>query len=203
MVLVSMFPLYISHNMQENSRNHVNLLFIANPDDSSSDGHYCCIVDLSRLLAGQKFNTKKRLFWCLRCLNAKHSSESLEAHIRFCNELQPTNCVMVSEEKKWMEFRNKRNLLDVPSVIVADFECYSRKIFDKDEPTEGRTVKERRLNPCAFAYFRISRDDSHPSNPVVYCGKDPEDTLLEFLKCMDDEHKRITEILSKPVRLCS
>ena len=88
--------------------------------------------------------------------------------------------------------------------IIVDFECYSRKLYDNAEPTKEHTVRERRLEPCAFAYIRISRNDSHPSELVVYVGKDPGDTMMHFLKCMEEEEQYIFQILSQkqPAVLC-
>ena len=89
-------------------------------------------------------------------------------------------------------------------MIVADFECFSQKIYENDEPTHGRTVRERKLESCAFSYFRISRGDTHPSPPVVYIGKDPDDTLLEFFRRMNRKEKNVFEILLRvePLTWC-
>lgn len=200
-----LFPLHISRNWDSNTDKHVNLLLIKSNDvgtdeeTHTSDGHYCVIQDISRLLSG-KYNG--RLFYCMRCLNPKYSADKLREHERLCNELQPLNVVTVEEDKKWMEFRNYRRQLECPFVIVADFECYSLKLYDKDEPTQ--TVRERKLEPFAFSYLRISRADCHPSSPVVYVGKNSEDTMMEFFRCMDEEEKTVFEILSRiePLTWC-
>ena len=57
----------------------------------------------------------------------------------------------------------------------------------------------------AFAYLRISRDDTHPEEPVVYVGKDPDDTMVRFLQCMEDEQQYVFQILSQkqPTVLCN
>lgn len=77
-------------------------------------------------------------------------------------------------------------------------------IYDADEPTTGHTVRERKLVPAAFAYFRISVDDCHPSEPVVYAGEDPDDVMEKFIQCMAEEENKVFEILSdpQPVILC-
>ena len=202
------FPLYISKNLDRNKNRHVNLLLISYSggpgSDAESDGHYCLIQDMSRLLCAEKVRHNGRLFYCMRCLNPKYGIEKLREHERFCSELQPLYACVVTEDKKWVEFKNYRRQLECPFFIVADFECYSRKLYDIAEPTEGHTVRERRLEPCAFAYIRISRNDSHPSEPVVYVGKDPEDTMMHFLKCMEEEEQYIFQILSQkqPAVLC-
>ena len=198
------FPLYISKNLDENTRKHVNLLLVSNAEEPGSDGHYCLIQSMSRLLAGERIKKNAKLYYCMRCLNPRYSAESLAAHDRVCSELKPVNCETVSEERKWLQFKNYHRLRDCPFVIVASFSCYSYKLYDKNVETEGRTVRERKLEPSAFAYFRISRYDSYPSEPVVYVGKDPEDTMSRFLKCMDEEQQFVSQVLSTvvPAKLC-
>ena len=192
------FPLYISKNLDQNTDKHVNLLFVSNAENLDSDGHYCVIQSISRLLCGETRKGNGRLYYCMRCLTAK-PRDRLADHERVCSELQPMNCVTVSEGMKWLEFRNYRRQIECPFVIVADFETYSCRLYDANEPTEGRTVRERRLEPCAFAYLRLSRDDCYPASPVVYVGKDADDTMSTFLKCMDEEQEKISSILSQTV----
>ena len=128
------------------------------------------------------------LYYCMRCLTAK-PRDRLADHERVCSELQPMNFVTVSEEMKWLECRNYRRKKQCPFVIVANFEAYSCRLYNANEPTEGRSVRERRLEPCGFAYLRLSRDDCYPASPVVYVGKDADDTMSTFLKCMDEEQE--------------
>lgn len=204
------FPLHISKNLDRNTNRHINLLLVSysdketGEDNSESDGHYCLIQDMSRLLCGEKIKMNGRLFYCMRCFNPSYSVEKLAEHELFCSELQPMNARTVSEDKKWLEFKNYRRQLECPFLIVADFGCYRRKLYDAAEPVEGHTVRERRLEPCAFAYLRISRNDSHPTEPVVYVGADPDDTMMHFLKCMEDEQRDVFQILSQkqPAVLC-
>ena len=143
------FPLHISRNRDTNTNRHVNLLLVSYNDDEEtedtpglSDGHYCLIQDMSQLLCREKIKRRGRLFYCMRCLNPKYSEEKLVEQERFCSELQPMNARTVSEDKKWVEFKNYRRQLECPFLIVADFECFRRKLFDNAEPVEGHTVRE-------------------------------------------------------------
>ena len=114
------------------------------------------------------------------------------------------NAHTVTEEKKWLEFKNYRRQLECPFLIVADFECYRRKFYENPEPVEGHTVRERELQPMAFVYLRISRNDCRAKEPVVCVGTDPDDTMMHFLKCMEDEQQEVFQILSQkqPAVLC-
>ena len=117
--------------------------------------------------------------------------------MRFCNELQPVRVQTVSEDKKWLQFKNYRRQLPCPFVIVVDIECYRRKLYDNDESVVGKTVRERELEPCAFSYLRISRDDTHPKQPTIYVGQNGSDTMQRFLECMEEEQRDVANILSQ------
>ena len=133
------FPLYISKNLDQNTDKHVNLHFVSNAENLDSDGHYCVIQSISRLLCGETRKGNGRLYNCMRCLTAI-PRDRLADHERVCSKLQPMNCVTVSEEMKWLEFRNYRWQIQCPFVIVADFQ----QLYDGNEPSEGRTVREEK-----------------------------------------------------------
>ena len=140
----------------------------------------------------------------MRCLTPKYSEEELRKHDRLCADFHPLNVTTVDENNKWLQFRNYRRQRECPFVIFADFEVYSRKLYDNNEPVVGHRVRERLLEPCAFSNLRISRDDLYPSEPVVYVGKDPEDTMMEFFRRTDEEEKNVFDIMSniEPVVWC-
>ena len=110
-----------------NKRKHVNLLLVSNTDEPTSDGHYCLIQSVSRLFARQPVTKNCKLYYRMRCLNSRYSAESLAAHDRICSKL---NCETVSEENKWLKFKNYQRLRECLFVIVASFSCYSYKLYD-------------------------------------------------------------------------
>lgn len=202
----TIFPLHISNRVDTERGKHVNLLLLqsegtepAQEQWPSPKGHYCVIQDLDRLAFKQcATGNRHRRFICVRCLNPKSSERVLQEHMRLCNLTEPLKVFMPEEEKRWHRFRNYQRQLEVPFVIVAQFACFTKPIYDTTEPTTGRTVRERKLEPCAFAYFRLSIDDFHPSEPVVYVGNSPEDVMEMFMNNMAEEEGKVFEILSNP-----
>ena len=85
----------------------------------------------------------------------------------------------------------------VSFVIVANSICYTVPLLSHQEPVLGYEVRERRLDPCAYSYLRISIDDSHPKDPVFYRGSSPADTMEHFLSDMAAEEEEVFSILSQ------
>lgn len=208
------FPIYVTETYRR--ERHVNLLLMSSHSDDDDDdvenfdtivdhrkGHYCVVKNMSRLVSSQLGT--EQVFICMRCLTSKRTAEALREHERLCSQdEEPVRCIMPGEKDKWMKFRNYGRRMKVSFVIVASFACCTVPLLANDEPTEGYEVRERRLDPCAFSYVRISVDNSHPKEPVFYRGTDPEDTMEHFLSAMAAEEEEVFSIVSQtaPVVWC-
>ena len=175
------FPVHVTQQYKQNR--HVNLLLLCPQTADENDdienfetitnhrrGHYCVIKSMSRLVSSQLGQHHAQVFICMRCLTTKHSAESLAEHERLCfqEDQDPVRCVMPSYEEKWLKFRNLGKRMKVSFVIVASFACYTVPLLSHDEPTQGYEVRERRLDPCAYSYVRISVDNAYPKEPVLH-----------------------------------
>lgn len=213
------FPIYVTKQFKR--QRHVNLLLLCprtdkvDTDDNVENfqtiadnrrAHYCVIKNMSGLVASQVSDTRARVFVCMRCLTIKHSAESLSEHEKLCfqEDEEPVRCFMPGQEEKWLKFRNLGKRMKVSFVIVACFACYTVPLLSDDEPTEGYEVRERRLDPCAYSYMRISVDNSYPKEPVYYRGTSPADTMDHFLSAMASEEDEVFSILSRtaPIVWC-
>ena len=209
------FPVYVTQNF--NRERHTNLLLLCSQSDTENDavrnyqtfvdqrqGHYCVIKRMSALISSQLGTHTEEAFVCMRCLTHKRTAEALTEHERICSLEEPMRCVMPGQGEKWMKFRNYGRLMRVGFVIVASFSCYTVPLLETDEPTHGYEVRERRLDPCAYSYVRISLDNSHPKPPVYYRGTDPEDTMEHFLSDMMKEEEEVFSIVSQtaPMTWC-
>ncbi|XP_053374127.1 uncharacterized protein LOC128546803 [Mercenaria mercenaria] len=216
------FPIYISSNHERHR--HVDLLLLPErKGDGNENGqleetedvnfnsivrcrkpHYCAIKDLNRLVASQVGRHFTHI--CRRCLTPRYSQESMDEHERICSQGEDNVvCVMPSDKQKWLKFRNYARILKVSFVIVANFSCYTCPLYDNDEETEGYENRERRLDPCAYSYQRISIDDCHPKDPVFYRGDNAEDTMEHFLADMAAEEAAVFHILEQtyPTTVCN
>ncbi|XP_045187034.2 uncharacterized protein LOC123544936 [Mercenaria mercenaria] len=214
------FPIHISSNKQR--QKHVDLLILqgkSDVDDGDDDGdtedvhfasildnrksHYCVIKSLKRLVSSQVGRHCTDI--CRRCLTPRYTNESMAEHELICSKDEDhVLCSMPVGSQKWLKFRNYGRLLKVSFVIVANFVCYTSPLYSHDEPTEGYETRERRLDPCAYSYQRISIDGSHPKEPVVYVGSDADDTMEHFLADMAAEEAEVFQITERtvPTILC-
>jgi hypothetical protein len=202
----TVFPLFVSTN--KSKRGHANLLLlnVMQNDDSASQQafpHYCAIKDLGTLIYHQRASNHK-LYVCPRCLNAKYSQRDLQQHMELCNLVEPLHVKMPLPGKHFVQFKKHHLQLEAPFVIVARFECFRRPIYDINEPTEGAIVRERFHEPCAFAYYRISTDNSYPKKPVFFTNNDPDIVMKEFLDCMQREQSEALAIMQRiaPMTYC-
>lgn len=169
------FPVCVTQNYRQDR--HVNLLLLcaSQVDDHNENevenfetiadhswGHYCVIKDMSRLVSSQAGQRHGQVFVCMRCLTVKPTAESLTEHERLCRqeETEPVKCVMPESHEKWLKFRNLGKRMRVSFVIVANSICYTVPLLSHQEPVLGYEVRERRQDPCAYSYLRISIDDS-------------------------------------------
>lgn len=209
---IDVFPIYVTKNYKR--ERHVNLLLMSPQSETDEDqneienfdtitdhrrGHYCVIKNMSRLVSSQLSNHNAQRFTCMRCLTSKYSAESLEEHETLCfqEDEDPVRCVMPGPYDKWLKFRNLGKQMRVSFVIVATFGCYTVPLLSDQEPVHGYEIRERRLDPCAYSYVRISVDNSHPKEPVFYRGTSPADTMSNFLSAMAAEENEVFSILSQ------
>ncbi|MES9884135.1 MAG: C2H2-type zinc finger protein [Sedimenticola sp.] len=162
--------------------------------------HYCVIQHMTGLLSSQLTAVRRKKYFCMHCLSYKYSEWDLAEHERLCYANgQPLATVMPEQHERILKFKNYGRRMRVSFVIVANFVCYTTRLYDTGEPVSGFVVRERRLDPCAYSYMRISVDDSHPSPPVFYRGTDAADTMRHFLNAMADEEKKVFDIVSHAV----
>lgn len=212
----AVFPVYVTK--QYNQRRHVNVLLLCarrnenDGDDDDDNGvenfqtiadhrraHYCVIKNMSGLLASQVTRRESRVFLCNRCLSVKHSAESLAEHEILCSqeEEEPVRCFMPGQEEKWLKFRNIGKRMKASFVIVACFSCYTVPLLSNDVETHGYEVRERRLDPCAYSYMRISIDNSYPKHVAYYRGTSSADTMDHFLSAMVSEEEEVFSIMAE------
>ena len=215
------FPVYVTKQFKR--QRHANLLLLCPKNDENDDddeneienfqtiadhrrAHYCVIKNINALVLSQVTERRGPVFVFMRCLTVKHSADSLSEHEELCfkEEEEPVRCFMPGQEEKWLKFRNIGKRMKVSFVIVACFSCYTVPLLNNGVETQGYEVRERRLDPCAYSYMRISIDDSYPKAPVYYRGSSPADTMDHFLAAMASEEEEVFSITSQtaPVVWC-
>ena len=84
----SVYPL---RNSTNTDRDHNIILMLIEEEGVK---HYCLVKSISRLLASQATNGKRREYFCLRCLNPFWCEEALSRHQEYCGEYEAVKIEM-------------------------------------------------------------------------------------------------------------
>jgi hypothetical protein len=67
--------------------------------------------------------------FCKRCLHCFSNAERLANHLPHCSLDEPTRTIL-PQKGTMMKFFNYKNMLKVPYVVYADFECILAEVDD-------------------------------------------------------------------------
>lgn len=179
-------PLYFTKNRK---RNHINLLYIMN----GTNGHYCYIRSMSRLIKNQISSRTSSIYICDGCLLHFTSMKLLSMH-------QTYDCVHVRTDlpdgkktrRDWfgqliandrLSFQNYNNQLKVPFVVYADFEAFLNPIsVCHNDPKNPYTLNVQKHEVYSFGYYiKCSYNDSF-SKYKSYTGKNCALVFMQSLK---------------------
>lgn len=180
------------------TRTHtVHLLYLT---DSSNEGHYIAIKNLSRLVSNQLNSQRKTTHFCDVCLTSFCDENKLNKHKT--NECWNAVTEMPLPGTK-IKFENFHNTLKAPLIVYADFECILKPIerCETDPEQSGANPKHLHI-PSSYAYLIKSTFNEDLDLFKVYRG---ENCAEEFVKNL---FKDVTELyethvfnLYKPVQM--
>jgi hypothetical protein len=176
--IVLIYPLYVSDYYDR--QHNIDLILIRKGEDS----HYAWIKDISRLV--RHYNKHHGVHhMCRRCLHVFSEREYLDNHVEYCRGLNEACQVPIFKEGS-IEFKNYKNIMMVPFIIVFDFECFN---VPEHKPLGQSRFTNVMFNqvPNSFCYI-IVRYDGWTSEPYIYRGSD---AASEFVKRMIIEQNNI------------
>ena len=88
--------------------------------------HYVLIDDLSKLLFNQNGKGKRRLEYCVRCLQHFSSKIELDNHLLLCNHVDIQRTEFPTSKNKYLSFKNFKNKIPAPFAVYADFEAFNK-----------------------------------------------------------------------------
>ena len=184
------FPRYISPYTYSKT---VHLLIISNEHKQ----HYVLIKNLNGLLRERTKYEKSK--YCERCLQPFSSQHRLDKHMIDCKLFKIQRTVMPEETK--IEFKNVKNQLEFPVVIVADFESIQAPILSPSENAKKKmkTTAISEHKPCGYSYKVISSLLPHlTKTPKV---ERYENCIDSFISNIYSEYEEIKHIFENPAPL--
>ena len=175
------------------SENHIDLLYITDEEK----GHYVYISKYDNLC--KKPNSKSQVYVCRKCCTVFYQKIKLQEHYQKydCQSEGIFGINFVTENEKWIQFRNHNNTFSSPFVIYADFECLLNDIHN----SENGNYKNHQ--PCSYAYKICCNEDfaeqklkqfQISTDVKLYRG---DNVITVFLKSLFEERSRILEFLKQ------
>ncbi|CAG2256166.1 unnamed protein product [Mytilus edulis] len=95
-----------------------------------------------------------------------------------------------------LEFKDFYKAIKISFTIIADFECFSRKMDTSlPNPKKSSITPETKFEPSGYSYIVLCTNDDYSKPPVVYRG----DRVIEhFFEDMAIEEEYINDILGEP-----
>ena len=172
------FPIYVSKRQQ--ARKEIDLLYWGE--------HYGWIKRFSAFIYDLSPSHSTKWF-CKRCFGVFLSTATFERHQEACRrpDYEPMLYRFPPPQTK-LKFRNVKNQLRAPFVIVADFECLLEpENIRVGQGRRARTKLYSRHVPCAAAFYIVSTDEqAFESAYFSYTGEDCCKWFLEALQHIID-----------------
>ena len=166
------------------------------------DEHYSVVKNLSRLISKQLSKGKYKKHTCIRCLNHFKTSESLETHLKLCQNHDHQHHVYPNGENNYVFFKQYQKIHRIPFVIYADFESFAEPV---DKKIGKGTTQYLKHTPSGFCYTIKCMDESiYKGKTVIYTMKeDGEDIGKKFVEYLENDLKEVYKILKTtiPIRM--
>ncbi|XP_072033599.1 uncharacterized protein [Amphiura filiformis] len=175
---------------------HVDLLLFSNNETK----HYCVIKSMSRLLHGLKTKKKVEHFYCRNCYTPFTSKERLTVHEDLCHLYETVKIEMPKVTKDGdfptQYFKHLFKSQNVPFVVYADFESFTKPIQTCQPEVLQKTTKYQKHEPSGFCYYIKCFDDSvYSQDPVVYTKQSEDEDISQIF--VNKLEENITKIYAR------
>ena len=159
--------------------------------------HYCVIKNLSRLLSSQESKHGHVRYYCRRCCNSFTPEKRLATHDEICRN---NDTVKIEKPKQTEDyfptqyFKNHFKSQNVPFVVYADFESFTKPISShQPDPEESYTKKYQKHEPPGFCYYIKCFDDSvYSQDPVIFTKESEQDDVAQiFVNTLEENIRDI------------
>jgi len=183
-------PLYIT---EDEKPDHTNILIISDNEKS-----HCVFIKNTSALFNDNYTHSHKKYYCFKCMHGFDKEETLSKHKEDgCNA--ESKVILPTADEAFIQFKNYRNMLKVPFIIYADFECILEKITSaKPDEENSYTEKYQHHKPSGCAYKLVSVVPEYTKDIKVFNGPDCISDLLQALKT---EFKTVMKIIDNPKQM--
>ncbi|RWS00495.1 uncharacterized protein B4U79_16862, partial [Dinothrombium tinctorium] len=179
-------PFRISKNRNERV---INVLFF--------EKHYFWIKNFNKFCgrSGDRYN--KYCYWCMHGFN---DIFKFRKHELWCRNFSPTKLSVPGNNEAFLNFSNYERMLDIPFIIVADFESIlleKSTLMEKLNPFKSNTTNYREHLVYSYCYAVIDID----GNIVKMSGGKGKNAVDMFLIEMEHIYSNIIFEIRKNLKL--
>ena len=144
--------------------------------------HYSLIKNVTRLVKTQLTSSKNgSVFICKKCFTHFTKYELLQKHITYCSTNE-TVYVNMPPKNKMLCFINHKKF-PIPSVVYADFECFTKPINTcRPKPEYSYNYNYQKHEPSGFCFYIKGIVPGTTFEPVLYTKtKSTDDVAVIFV----------------------
>ena len=144
-------------------------LFLFSKDEKQ---HYSLIKNFSRLTRSQITSDRRKIHICKKCLSHFTKKDLFEKHLFYCGQNE-TGAVIMPTKNIVLNFKNHVKKLQIPFVIYADFECFTKPINScQPNPNESYSQGYQKHEPSGYCLYLKGLDGINVNyKPIVYTRK--------------------------------
>ena len=178
----NIIPMFSSENIYEED---LNLFYYKN--------HICYIKDLNSYLYSNN-KSKKRKYFCNRCLNSFLTQENLDKHKYLCMKYNKRlEKIILPPENSKLKFKKINHMIKSVFTIYFDIETYSKYLKKTNQKI---TNHEKILKPYLCSYILICNYNEEFSKKCqVFTGFNCVSKMLHNLLTIDNDY--INDIIEK------
>ncbi|KAG8237543.1 hypothetical protein J437_LFUL017210 [Ladona fulva] len=182
--------------LKKELEDHRDLLFVK----EGNKNHYCWIKNFERLVRSQIVKYKGKIEICKRCFSHFYSKEKLSDHKAYCNTRSVARIILPNESNKWIKFKNFSNVMKLPFVIYADFECILLPI-ETCSPSSLYSYTKFIQHHIPFSFcFHVVSSIGKKFEPFLYRGPNAVEVFLEKIREVVEMIEKIYK-LNVPIKM--
>ena len=149
-------------------------------DEEDGKYHYSLIKSFSRLFRSQiTTRTNGKIYICKRCFTHFSKEELYQKHIEYCTTNETVAVKMPPRNSK-LSFNNYHKQLQIPFVVYADFECFTKPMNTcSPNPEDSYNYNYQKHEPSGFCLYikGIVPNNNKLNNPIAYTKKKDTDNI--------------------------
>ena len=188
----SVYPLRNSDNADDRDHNIILMLI-----EKGGVKHYCLVKSISRLLSSQTTKSKRKQYFCLKCLNFFWWQDALSRHQEYCGEYEAVK-IDLPKKGTTLKFKNYHRSEKVPFAVYADFGCNIKPIQScnpDDKSSYTKQYQKHELSSFCY-YIKCFDDEIYETKLVSYTCKD---AAQKFVEMLEEDIEIITNIPEKKI----